>query len=138
MNNNYSTTAAVGDASKKFAPTGKVSDKDGGEAKSKRTYGGRRGLGLMNRPNGGGPNIPRDFGRGGKHKFAGKFRRRSPMTKPMRLSRRLSYKIQRSTPIKSPITALTLNWTPNTMHGDLKQPHSAVECETKAPAAKEN
>ena len=49
-----------------------------------RRYGG---LGLMQRP------TNESFGAGGKHKFAGKLRRTSPKTKPMRLSRRLSIKI---------------------------------------------
>lgn len=148
-NNNHSSTAAMamgagGTAAgpaKKFAASkekfaaGKVSDKVGGESKAKRTYGGR-GLGLMKRPNS--PNIPRGFGRGGKHKFAGKLRRRSTPTKPMRLSWRLSKKIQRGTPLKSPINAVNLSWTPNTLYGDMKKHAHAVEGEVKTPDSLRN
>eukprot|EP00985_Skeletonema_marinoi_P006652 scaffold2890_cov93-Skeletonema_marinoi.AAC.2 len=120
-----------------------VSDKVGDKSKAKscpvkRTYGyGGRGMGLMKRPNG--PNNPRDFGRGGKHKFAGKLRRGSPLSKPMRLSRRLSWKIQRSSPLRSPISAVRLDWTPGTRDGDLRQhAHSVEEGEVKSPEANED
>ena len=52
----------------------------------RRTYGG---LGLMKRS----LNENDSFGAIGEHKFAGKRRHSSPVTKPMRLSRRLSYAI---------------------------------------------
>ena len=52
----------------------------------RRTYGG---LGLMKRST----NENDGFGAIGEHKFAGKRRHSSPVTKPMRLSRRLSYAI---------------------------------------------
>eukprot|EP00984_Skeletonema_dohrnii_P015616 scaffold6776_cov99-Skeletonema_dohrnii-CCMP3373.AAC.13 len=133
MNNDNSTAAAQ--PLKKLAARN-VSDKVGDKSKAKRTYGGR-GMGLMKRPNG--PNNPRDFGRGGKHKFAGKLRRGSPLSKPMRLSRRLSWKIQRSSPLRSPISAVRLNWTPQTRDSDLKQhAHSVEEGEVKTPQANED
>ena len=51
------------------------------------------------------------FGRGNPYRY-GKFRDESPRGKPMMLSRRLSYRINNSTPDKSPITAVTLQFTP--------------------------
>jgi len=132
---NKDNTTAAAQPLKKLAARN-VSDKVGDKSKAKRTYGGR-GMGLMKRPNG--TNNPRDFGRGGKHKFAGKLRQRSPLSKPMRLSRRLSWKIQRSSPLRSPISAVRLNWTPQTRDGDLKQhEHSVEEGEVKTPEANED
>ena len=52
----------------------------------RRSYGG---LGLMKRST----NENDGFGAIGEHKFAGKRRHSTPVTKPMRLSRRLSYAI---------------------------------------------
>ena len=51
------------------------------------------------------------FGRG-VHPRAGKFRTISPKDKPMILSRRLSYRINNSTPGRSPITAHKLIFSP--------------------------
>jgi hypothetical protein len=128
-NNNNSSTAATGEARMKYAAS-EVSDKVADESKVKRTYGGR-GFRLMKRSNNG-PDIPRSFGRGGKHRFAGKLRRRSPESKPMMLSWRLSRRIQRGTPLKSPINAVNLNWTPNTMSTDMKkQAHLKVKVKVK-------
>ncbi len=105
INPTVAATGAVGAAAKKRQVSGKP-------PKAKHTYGGR-GMGLMKRPNGNAPNIPSvsGFGQGGKHKYAGKLRKRSPKSKPMRLSRRLSWRIERSTPLKSPITAVMLNFS---------------------------
>lgn len=135
INPTVAATGAIGAAAKKFA-TRKVSDKV--KAKAKRTYGGR-GMGLMKRPKI--PNIPSasGFGQGGKHMFAGKLRKRSPLSKPMRLSRRLSWKIERSSPLRSPITAVRLNWTPATRLGVSKKHEKSVEeGEIKTPEAKED
>ena len=65
----------------------KATDKGAPKLKPRRrTYGG---LGLMKRST----NENDGFGAIGEHKFAGKRRHSSPVTKPMRLSRRLSYAI---------------------------------------------
>lgn len=144
MNNAKSTVAAtgtIGAAASKIrkvaAAAGNISDGVAGKTKTtKRTYGGR-GMGLMKRPNG--QNVARGFGRGGKHKFSGKLRPRSPSSKPMRLSRRLSWNIQRGSPLRSPISAVMLNWTPTTRHGDLKKRgQPVVEEGAKTPDAKED
>lgn len=102
--------------------------------KTKRTYGGGgKGFGLMKLPN-----RDRNFGRGGKHKLAGKLRPRSPRGGPMRLSYRLSRKIRNGSPLKSPITAFTIDWTPRTKrNGDVEREH-AMEEEVETPVAKQN
>ena len=128
INPTVAATGAVGAAAKKKQVSGKP-------PKAKRTYGGR-GMGLMKRPkNENAPNIPSGFGQGGKHKFAGKLRKRSPKSKPMRLSRRLSWRIERSTPLKSPITAVTLNFSSPRLKIYEK---SVDEGEIKTPEAKED
>ncbi|KAL3795936.1 hypothetical protein HJC23_002207 [Cyclotella cryptica] len=52
------------------------------------------------------------FGRGCVHKNAGRMRTKSPVGKPMILSRRLSYKINNGTPQKSPVMAVRLMFSP--------------------------
>jgi len=145
MNNAKSTVAAIGaigaaatKIQKSVAAAGNVSVGVGDKTKTKRTYGGR-GMGLMKRPNGrNGRNVGRSFGRGGKHKFSGKLRPRSPSSKPMRLSRRLSWKIQRGSP-RSPISAVMLDWTPKTKHGDSKKHAQPVEeGNTKTPGTNDD
>ena len=49
----------------------------------------------------------------GHHRRRGRFFAPSPIGRPMILSRRLSYRINNSTPMKSPITATTLNFSPS-------------------------
>ena len=58
-------------------------------------------------------NASSKFGRGCPYRHP-KFRGISPRDKPMILSRRLSYRINNSTPDKSPITAVKLHFTPTT------------------------
>ena len=114
-NNNFKRNKSASERaydSKKSKPVNKA----GGKAK--RTNGGR-GLGLMKRSNDG-------FGRGGKHKFAGKLRIRSPPYKPMRLSWKMSKKILRGSP-QSPIQAFTIDFTPQRKRGELKEYSSDQE-----------
>ncbi len=141
MNNAKSTaatstiSAAASKIQKAAAAARNISDGGGAKTKTKSTYRGR-GMGLMKRANG--QNAARGFGRGGKHKNSGKLRPRSPLSKPMKLSRRLSWNIQRGSPLRSPISALFLNWTPTTRRGDLKKRVRRVtEGGTKTPDAKE-
>lgn len=138
MNNAKGATGAASKIQKVVAATRNISAGVGDKTKTKRIYGGR-GMGLMKRANG--QNVARGFGRGGKHKLSGKLRPRSPSSKPMRLSRRLSLNIQRGTPLRSPISAVTLNWTPTTTtrRGDLKKHSQPVTDEgVKTPDAKED
>jgi hypothetical protein len=55
--------------------------------------------------------LANNFGQG-VHQNAGRMRAPSPLGKPMILSKRLSYRINNSTPGKSPITAKKLDFTP--------------------------
>ena len=89
MNNAASSTDMGGNGDKQHQArkaTGKGAIKGVQLKPRRRTYGG---LGLMKRST----NENDGFGAIGEHKFAGKRRHSSPVTKPMRLSRRLSYAI---------------------------------------------
>lgn len=62
------------------------------------------------------------FGRG-SHRRRAKFLLRSPRGAPMHLSKRISNRINSGTPLKSPVVAMTLKFTPN--------PQRRVENRTK-------